>query len=425
MTFTPSPHPRWLYVDFNCYFASVEQQLDERLRGRPVAVVPMLTDSTCAIAASREAKKYGIKTGTPIHEAKRLCKDLILVEARHDCYVHFHHRIVEEIERHYPVHVIGSIDEVACRLDDRHAHEAAARGLAERIKRGLNQRIGTYITCSIGIAPNRYLAKTASDLTKPDGLEVIHLADMPGRIAHLKLNDLCGIGRNMEPRLFQAGIRSVPELWHAPAPVLHRIWGGVGGERFWHQLHGGDLDEEPVSHRTVGHSHVLAPQFRDPANAGIIARRLLLKAASRMRRMGYRARALTVSLRAEASHHRGEANLRFGPLSDSHALMGHLASLWEHALEQTGRSRVKKISVTLHGLESLESPEQLELFPDLGSPLQAGRERRERLSQIMDQMNQTFGRDSIALGFTPDTARVFSGTKIAFTRIPDPREFQE
>ncbi len=416
--------PRWLFVDLNSYFASVEQQLDKKLRGKPVAVVPMKTDSTCAIAASREAKKFGVKTGTMIRDAKRMCKGLILVEARHERYVDFHHRIVREIERHYPVHVIGSIDEMGCFLDDRRANEPAALDLGRRIKRGLLEKVGECITCSVGIAPNRWLAKTASDLTKPDGLEVIRLEDLPGRLEHLALTDLCGIGRNMEPRLRQAGIHSFADLWKAPPAVLHRVWSGVGGDRFWHQLHGGDLDEEVVTRRTVGHSHVLAPQFRETPEAGIVARRLLLKAASRMRRLGYRAREMSVSARMENSL-RGEAHLRFPPVSDSHALLAHMAGLWERVLDQTGRQRVKKISVTLHGLESSGTPEQLELFPALGSPVAADRARRERLSQVMDDLNQQFGRDSVALGFAPDKARVFSGTKIAFTRIPDAREFQE
>jgi nucleotidyltransferase/DNA polymerase involved in DNA repair len=96
----PALSLRWLYVDFNSYFASVEQQLRPELRGKPIAVVAVETDSTCAIAASYEAKAFGVKTGTMIHEAKRLCPGLTCVLARHECYVEFHHRLIEEIERH-------------------------------------------------------------------------------------------------------------------------------------------------------------------------------------------------------------------------------------------------------------------------------------------------------------------------------------
>src|SRR5579871_2157339 len=90
---------RWLYIDFNSYFASVEQQLQPRLRGKPVAVVPVATDSTCAIAASYEAKAYGVKTGTPIYEAKKMCPGLICVLAQHERYVDYHHRILDEVNQ--------------------------------------------------------------------------------------------------------------------------------------------------------------------------------------------------------------------------------------------------------------------------------------------------------------------------------------
>ncbi len=421
------PPPRWLFVDLNSYFASVEQQLNPALRGRPVAVVPVLTDSTCAIAASYQAKKFGVKTGTLIRDAKRLCPGLILVEADHEHYVEFHHKIIEEIERHYPVHVIGSIDEMGCLLDDRRAREDIALDLGRRIKRGLLDRVGEVITCSVGIAPNRYLAKVASDLTKPDGLEVIRLRDLPGRLAHLELRDLPGIGRNMEPRLRQAGIHTFLDLWHASARVLHHVWGGVCGDRFWRQLHGGDLDDDadtPPARRSVGHSHVLAPPLRRPPEAAIVARRLLLKAASRLRRLGFRATCMTVGVRGESGG-RGEASRRFPPVSDSYTLIHILDTLWRRALGQTGCARVKKISVTLHELESPHAPEQLELFPAPGAPLPADRARRDTLSRIMDDINRHYGRDSLALGFAPDAVKTFSGTKVAFTRIPDIQEFCE
>src|SRR4051812_17537034 len=101
---------RWLYIDFNSYFASVEQQLDPSLRGKPVAVVAVETDSTCAIAASYEAKAYGVKTGTPVHEAKKMCPGLICVLARHEKYVEYHHRILKEVDRHIPITMVCSID---------------------------------------------------------------------------------------------------------------------------------------------------------------------------------------------------------------------------------------------------------------------------------------------------------------------------
>ena len=239
----------WLFLDLNSYFASVEQQLRPELRGKPIAVVPVDTDATCAIAASQEAKKFGIKTGTNIGEARRRCPELITVMAGHDLYVEFHHKIIEEVERHFPVHVICSIDEMACKLDAPRRHLDMAKDLAKRIKQGLRDRVGECITCSIGLAPNRFLAKVASDMQKPDGLVVLLPEELPGRLLELELRDLCGIGRRMEPRLHACGIRTMEDLWTAERETLHRAWGGVGGDRFWHGLHGGATEDDVPYHR--------------------------------------------------------------------------------------------------------------------------------------------------------------------------------
>ena len=175
-------------------------------------------------------------------------------------------------------------------------------------------------------------------------------------------------------------------------------------------------------HRTIGHSHVLAPEQRTPPAAGIVARRLLLKAASRLRRMKYRARHLHLGVRTEDGQ-RCEAQTKFDEGSDSIVLARVLAELWQQVMKQARWQRVKKVSVTLFGLVAETCPQQLELFDS--SKESVPREQREQLSRVMDKINQKFGRDSVVIGFTPDTVRTFSGTKIAFTRIPDREEFKE
>lgn len=180
---TLPPRPlRWLFLDLNSYFASVEQQLNPALRGRPILVAPVDSDTTVAIAASIEAKKFGIKTGTPVWEAKRLCRDLVVTPARHDKYVEFHDAIVAEIWNHIPVTKVCSIDEVACRLLDNENSEAAAAALAHRIKEGIRANVGQCMTSSVGIAPNRLLAKLASDMMKPDGLVILTADTLPQRL---------------------------------------------------------------------------------------------------------------------------------------------------------------------------------------------------------------------------------------------------
>ena len=126
---------RWLVLDLNSFFASCEQQENPALRGKPIIIVPTMAETTCAIAASYPAKAFGIKTGTLVHEARRLCPDVKLVQARHKLYVEYHHRILTAIDKHIPVEEVMSIDEVACRLDRKQQDPAVAQKLAQNIKR--------------------------------------------------------------------------------------------------------------------------------------------------------------------------------------------------------------------------------------------------------------------------------------------------
>ncbi len=414
---------QWLYVDFNSYFASVEQQLQPHLRGRPIAVVPVATDSTCAIAASYEAKAFGVKTGTPIYEARKLCPDIICVLAQHNRYVDFHHQILDEINRHIPVTAVCSIDEAACRLMKNEASPAAATAIAHAMKRGLAQNVGAYVRCSIGIASNRYLAKVATDLQKPDGFTILHPQDLPDALFRLDLRDLPGIGRNMERRLHQAGIHDMPMLMALSSDRMRDIWGGIWGERMWHLLRGVDLPEIETQRRTLGHSHVMAPDLRAPSKAIYVARRLTLKAASRLRRMGYFASAFSFAARCEDGR-RVEGSLKCWRAKDSPTFLRLLDTIWNQVIPTGSSIKVKKISVTLHGLIHADNI-QPDLFDQHMTETSEHIMKGERLSHAMDRLNHRFGRDAVLLGMLPSQGASFSGTKIAFTRIPDREEFLE
>jgi DNA polymerase-4 len=419
--FAPPDGLRWLYVDFNSYFASVEQQLNPRLRGRPVAVMPVDTESTCAIAASYEAKAFGVKTGTPIYEARKMCPGLICVLARHEHYTEFHHRLVEEINRHIPVTAVCSIDEMACRLMNNERPPARARAIAGSIKAGIARNVGAYVRCSIGLAPSKYLAKVATDLQKPDGLTVLMPEDLPERLYALALRDLPGIGRNMERRLNRAGIHDLRTLMTFQPKRLRAVWGSLWGERMWYCLRGYDLPEAETHRRSVGHSHVLAPEMRPPGQACIIARRLTMKAAARLRRMGYCAGRFSLSVRIEDGPRLG-FEAACAPAQDSFLFLGLLKDLWQAALHESGHRRVKKIGVMLHALV----PEgDVHVQADLFAPAAAAKKRHEAVSQAIDRLNRKFGRDTVLLGMTAGQEKSATGTKIAFTRIPDMEEFLE
>lgn len=417
---------RWLYVDFNSYFASVEQQLDPRLRGRPVAVIPVETESTCAIAASYEAKAFGVRTGTPVYEARKMCPGLICVLGRHDRYVEFHERILDEIERHIPVEMVCSIDEMACRLMKNETSPARVAEIARSIKSGIAENIGAYVRCSIGAAPSKYLAKVATDMQKPDGLTILMPEDIPGRLLELKLRDFPGIGPSMERRINAAGIRDVPSLLKLQPRHMRAVWGSIWGEKMWYYLRGYDLPDEETSRSSVGHSHVLSPDMRPPAQAYAIARRLTMKAAARLRRMDYYAGAFSVSMRVENGPRLG-LDARCTPVQDSFTFLRLLDTLWRELLRESKGKRIKKVGVVLHSLtEARQLHVQPGLFDALREPADDKREIRNRkICAAMDALNQKFGRDTLLLGMTARQGKPFAGTKIAFTRIPDMEEFLE
>jgi len=203
---------RSLLVDFNSYFASVEQQAEPRLRGKPIGVVPMMADTTVCIAASIEAKRFGVKTGTQLAEARKLCPEIEFVLARHAVYIDYHHRAVAAVDTVVPVREVLSIDEMDCELTGRWREPERALGLARKVKAVLRETIGECLRTSIGIGPNTFIAKTASDMVKPDGLVVIEQRELPQRLFGLALRDLSGIGKQMEKRLHGHGIRTVEQL---------------------------------------------------------------------------------------------------------------------------------------------------------------------------------------------------------------------
>src|SRR5580698_4707442 len=138
----PGPELNWLFLDLNSYFASVEQEVRPELRNRPVGVVPMVTDTTVCIAASYEAKAYGVKTGTSVADAKQMCPDIVFVEGRHEIHTDYHHRVVKAVESCLPVTAVLSIDEMACRLIGRERPLLAAMELGQRVKTAIREKVG-------------------------------------------------------------------------------------------------------------------------------------------------------------------------------------------------------------------------------------------------------------------------------------------
>ncbi len=349
-----------------------------------------------------------------------MCPNLICVQARHDLYVHYHHKIIDEVIKHTPINKICSIDELSSRLPEGKQNREHALRIARAIKQGLHDNVGAMIKASIGIAPNAYLAKVATDLQKPDGLVIIDPHYIPNILSDLSLTDLPGINVRMKARLNKARIYS-PLQFHALNPKQARaVWGSVEGEKLWYRLHGYDLPERPTNRSVVGHSRVLDPEHRNPSVARLVLRRLTVKAATRLRRMNLYAARVHIALKTTDGEY-GESAIKISPMHDNFIALTAVDSLWDEIMQTLKPFRLKKVSVTFFDLF-----ETHDITDDLfESQKTKAQKPLSALDTALDTLNQKYGAETVRIGLSPQTSAGFVGTKIAFNRIPDMEEFAE
>jgi DNA polymerase-4 len=279
--------------------------------------------------------------------------------------------------------------------------------LAQKIKRAVQEKIGAQMKSSIGLAPNRFLAKVASDFEKPNGLTIFRPQDLPHKLHSLATRDLPGIGEQMESRLQRQGIRTVQQLCQLSREEMRRVWGGVTGERFWAWLRGQEPPLPPSHRHSIGHSHVLPPEQRNPQGLYQIAKRLTHKAAIRLRKENFWTSGLSLAIRFP-DEPAWEGRASFSDTQDTPRFLKVLEQLW------TGVPPHKPvwIGVTFYPLISA----------DRHSPSLFDNPRQEKLSSVMDAINDKYGNDTAYFASLQDTLRQ-APTRIAFSRIPDLKEF--
>ena len=419
--FSENQHPTvgWLFLDLNSYFASVEQQDRPELRGRPVGIVAVDTDSTCCLAASYEAKAYGVKTGTSVKDAKALCPHITLVVARPKLYVEYQEKIKAAMEEHLPIYKAFSVDEMACQLMGRERFLPNATTLGYRIKQSL-RNLGVALRCSIGLAPNCYLAKTAADLCKPDGLTILLKQDLPHALHCMKLRDVVGISHAMEHRLHNRGITTVEQLCQLSSQQMRDIWGSVQGETMWYWLRGEDWKAKADSPRkSIGKQHVLAPKYRTKENAYNVALKLLSNAAIKLRRLNMWTRGIGVTIsfshrfreiknENEAEPSGWNAHRSVHACRDTMTLQDHLRQLWKDCPANTP----VHVGVWLFDL----IPDELHtlgFFDDA---------KRETISGVMDKINKQYGQHTVYLGGLHGLGDA-APTRIPFFSVPELADF--
>lgn len=397
-----------LYVDFNSYFASVEQLLRPELRGKPIAVLPVVAETTCCIAASYEAKAFGVKTGTRVSDARKMCPGIILVEARPSLYIEYHHKLIEVVESCTHVERTLSIDEMVCKLTGSQQNKENAWDLAQRIKQTITKKIGPEIRCSIGIAPNTFLAKLASNMQKPDGCVVIEQHELPERLYPLELRDLNGIGRRMEERLVSKGVTTVRALYALNRQQLRSAWGSIDGERMYDKLRGIEMPDNKHDRSSLGHSHVLPPELRTHHAALSVLHRLLQKASLRLR--SYELLASRIQVRVKfLNRPTWIAESDCSPTDDTLQLTHALEQLWKQYPAR--KATPYAVGVSFSGLVEPSSA-----IMDLFQPAESG--TKQRLSKVLDKLNMRYGKNTVYFGGAHNAVS-YAPMRIAFNHIPD------
>lgn len=374
---------RTLFLDMNSFFASVEQQARPELRDRPVGVCPFISNATCVIAASVEAKRWGVKTGTNVAAAKQLCPQIELVEAHPRLYRRYHSRIMAALDQTRCQVTVKSIDEALLTVprDLRPDVKSVAREAKDRIS-----RIGGRLTCSIGIASNLFLAKVASNVKKPNGLVEVKLSNVEGLYSVLRLTDLHGISWRMARRLKAIGIATPLDFYHAPYPLLKRTF-GVNGEAWYLRLRGYEVDTKPTIRRMIGHQTTIVPHpATTRAEVLSVAAQLTYRAATRLRAAGLSARGVVVYVRFSDRSSWQQVYRHGRAFFDSAAFFGHVRRLLAGCpLDRP----VRLVSVSAIELSDTKSS-SIGLFDDACKP--------ERLSRALDKINFRYGEGAAVTG---------------------------
>lgn len=330
--------PTVMLLDINSCFATIEQQANPMLRGKPVVVAAYATGKGCILAASREAKQYGVKTGMPVFEAQQRIPQVIVLTPDPDKYRYVNRKLVALLEKYTDPIEVKSIDEMVFRLDHSPHYRSyllegdtpaeAMRRIAVDIKARIATTLGSWISVSIGIAPNRYLAKIAASYQKPNGLVLIDKQTIVPLLETMRLEDLCYIKTATMARLARQGILTPVQLYAASIQQLCTAFSSVVGRHWWMRLHGWEIDDRPQVRKSIGHSYALPQKFTAHDERLLhILHQLVIKTGRRLRTLGYTARGIGVSVSFQHHPHWGHTQMMQFPIRLDRELYDHARSI--------------------------------------------------------------------------------------------------
>lgn len=377
------------HIDMDSYFASVEQQARPWLRGKPIIVSGRPDIHSVVAAASKEAKRYGIKAGMSTWEAKKLCPHVIFVPGDPDKYESVTRRFLAILLTYTPMVEVYSIDEVFLDATQVVASYPDPIALAKEIKARFREELGEWITCTIGIAPNKLLAKLATEEAKPDGIRWIKPEEVPELLKRTPVEAVCGIGPRIAKRLSYMGVWTLADLQNIPEAYLRRAFGAYG--RLLH-LWGQGVDPTPLKpywqeeeDKSIGHSHALPKGLRHPEGAKEVLYYLAVKTARRMRKKGYVGRVVYALYRDEELHYHGAQKALSVPTCDERVIHKLALEIVEEKLGGFPYG-VSLVGVRVGGLSPLA---------DFPRPLFPREQRREKLLFALDRIRDRFGEEAV------------------------------
>ena len=381
--------PVTLVIDLNCAFASIEQQHEPKLRGKPLAIAAYATDAATIVSSSREARDLGIKTGMRVFEAKAIYPQIIVREPNPPRYRAASDTLIEIMLRHSPEVLRMSIDEASMNLAGTpDLVKLGAEGVGRAIKRAIREEIGECVTCSVGISTSIWMAKQASNLDKRDGLQRIDHTNLVSVFERLKLTDLSGVAESTATRLRKAGIQTVIDFLHATAAQLDLAGMGSDVAGGWYQrLRGFEVGSfDSVTRKSYSHSHVLARATTSQTELEELLMRLSDMVGRRLRASERRGSVVSIGVvyRPDVDRLSRQSKLA-SPISTGDEI--YKAALKLLAARDTRRP-VGTLGVGLAGLTDA-GPGQMDLFSAPSQP------RDARLEKAMDAIRDRFGEDAV------------------------------
>lgn len=291
--------PRIMHVDLNSCFATMEQQASPTSRGKPLVVAAYNSPGGCIVAPSIEAKKLGIKTGMYVRDAKILCPDVIVRTPTPSIYRDAHMKFRKIFMDYTPDVTPKSIDEAVLdftRINNQVLFKKSLIDIGFEIKKRIRSEIGSWVSCNVGIGTNRFLAKTAASLHKPDGLDIITFRNLEHVYSQLELLDLCGINTRYQARLNVHGIFTPMQFLHAPLPLLKKqVFQSIVGYYWYLRIRGWEVDGVDFKRKSYGQSYALGKKSDDPAYLSSLLMKLTEKMGRRLRKAQKTARGIHVA----------------------------------------------------------------------------------------------------------------------------------